>query len=130
MNSARQPDQPGWRARPITIQKLHIRRIRYIYLEFFEEHLPTLIEELRSVQPQSSSAREYVSCAFASLSPHDIRPHIQNDLCIEIQFVFVVLPTTQAFVSLVSDQETEHVEIREMILNALQRRMLQLRIAF
>jgi hypothetical protein len=55
MGSVRQPDQPGWRARPVTIQKLHIRRIRYLYLEFFKEHVPTLIEELRSVQPQSSS---------------------------------------------------------------------------
>jgi hypothetical protein len=36
VGSARQPDQPGWRARPITIQKLYIRKIRYVYLEFFE----------------------------------------------------------------------------------------------
>ena len=28
MGSARQPDQPGWRARPVTTQKLHIRRVR------------------------------------------------------------------------------------------------------
>jgi hypothetical protein len=56
MGGARQPDQPGRRARPITIQKLYIRRIRYVYLEFFEEHVSTLIEELRSVQSQSSSA--------------------------------------------------------------------------
>jgi hypothetical protein len=56
MGNARQPDQLGWRARPVTMQKLHIRRIHYVYVEFFEEHVPTLIEELRSVQPQDSSA--------------------------------------------------------------------------
>ena len=39
---ARQPDQPSWRARPATIQKLHIRAARYINVEFFEEHIPPL----------------------------------------------------------------------------------------
>jgi hypothetical protein len=56
MGSARQPDQPGWRARPITIEKLHVKKTRYVNLEFFEEHLPTPIEGLRSVQPQHNSA--------------------------------------------------------------------------
>ena len=41
VSRARQPDQPGWRARPATIQKLHIRAVRYINVEFFKEHLPT-----------------------------------------------------------------------------------------
>jgi len=36
MGRARQPDQLGWRARPVAVQKLHIRRARYLYLKFFE----------------------------------------------------------------------------------------------
>ena len=63
MSSARQPNQPGRRACPVTIQKLHIRGVSYLYLEFFEEHLSTLIEELHSVQPQSSSA-EFTICSL------------------------------------------------------------------
>jgi hypothetical protein len=36
MGGARQPDQPGWRARSVAVQKLYIRRARYFYLKFFE----------------------------------------------------------------------------------------------
>ena len=55
VSSARQPDQPGWRARPICVQKRHIRAVRDLHPEFFE-HGSSCLEELRSVQPQSSSA--------------------------------------------------------------------------
>ena len=54
----RRSDSRGWRARPITIQKLHIRRVHYVYVEFFEQHFPTFLEEFRSVQSQSSSAAD------------------------------------------------------------------------
>jgi len=36
MGSARQPDQPDWRARSVVVQKLRIRRARYFYVEFFK----------------------------------------------------------------------------------------------
>jgi len=49
MGSARQTDQACWRARLITIQKSHIRRSRYINLEFFEQHVLTSLEEQLSV---------------------------------------------------------------------------------
>jgi hypothetical protein len=39
MSRARQPDQPGWRARSVAVQKIHIRRTLYLYLDFFEWHL-------------------------------------------------------------------------------------------
>ena len=39
----------------IRIQKRYIRRVRDLYLEFFE-HRSNRFEELRSVQSQSSSA--------------------------------------------------------------------------
>ena len=40
VNSARQPNQPGWRVCPIRVQKRYVWRARDLHLEFFE-HGPT-----------------------------------------------------------------------------------------
>lgn len=64
MRRGHQPDQIDWRARPATIQKPHIQSIGNIYLEFFEENVSTPIEELRSVQDQSSSTLMFVLIEF------------------------------------------------------------------
>ena len=73
VSSARQPDQPGWRARPIHVQKRYVRRVRDLYLEFFE-HRSNRLEELRLVQPQSSSAYRIVCL-------DDFPPVTQSRIC-------------------------------------------------
>jgi len=59
VSGARHPDQPGWRARLVHIQRRYVRRVRDLNLEFFE-HGSNCFEELRSVQPQSSSADHHI----------------------------------------------------------------------
>lgn len=44
MGSAHQPGRLGWRARPVTIQKLHIGRVHSFYLNFSEQHLSTFLK--------------------------------------------------------------------------------------
>ena len=66
MSGARQPDQPGWRARPIHVQKRYVQGARNLHLEFFE-HRSNRLEELRSVQPQSSSALDEHGYEFEQL---------------------------------------------------------------
>ena len=48
VSGARQPDQPGWRARPIHVQKRYVRGARDLHLEFFE-HRSNRLEELRLI---------------------------------------------------------------------------------
>lgn len=52
----------------------------------------------------------------------DLFPSSNDDVRVEIQFVLVVLAPASTLIPFVPDEEPEHVEIREMILHALQRR--------
>ena len=52
----------------------------------------------------------------------DLVSGLQNDVRIEIKFILVILAAAQPFVPLVSDQEAEHMEVRQMLLHTFQPR--------
>ena len=52
----------------------------------------------------------------------DLRPRLEDDRPIEIKSVLVVLPAAQSLVLLAASKEPQHVEGREVVLDALQRR--------
>lgn len=52
----------------------------------------------------------------------DLFARLQDDLRVEIEFILIILPAVQSFVPFVASKESQHVEIREMVLNTLQRR--------
>ena len=91
-----------------------------------------------------SKAREYVSCAFhpvvivRSVRSESVRfvcllaefsrfafrfnpaSDVENDLGVDIEAAFVVPAAALAVIPITSSQEPEHMEVREVVLNALE----------